>query len=210
MKEKAIKLTVKDLVLIGILTTLLTVVGMAVGVLTMPFMGFALIAGAPLTGLVTAPIYLLLAFKVGKRGVMLLHSVLRGLFYTLMGLPHLFIIMLPLGIIGELIMIPASSYQSIKRNTVAWSVFNAGNGLLGPILLWIFGGQYFSEHFSNMFSAEQLVLMNLYYFDPLILLAIAALGAGCGALGCLLGWSMLKRHFIKSGLIQGSEIVEAK
>ena len=203
MKEKASKLSVKDLVLVGILTTLVTVIGMVVGMFIMPLMGFALIAGFALSALVTAPIYLLLAFKVRKRGVMLLHSVLRGLFYTLMGFPHMLIVVLPMGIIGELIMTPASSYNSIKRNTVAWMVFNVGYGLHGAILFWVFGSQYCSEHMSSMISAEQLALMNLYYFDPLIVLAIAALGAASGAVGCLLGWSMLKRHFIKSGLIQG-------
>ncbi len=206
MKEQASKLTVKDLVLVGILTMLLTIVGMVVGMLTMPFMALAIIAGAALSALVTAPIYLLLAFKVGKRGVMLLHAVLRGLIYSLMGFPHMLIVLLPLGIIGELIMTPASSYRSIKRNTVAWAVFNTGFVLHGAVILWIFGSRYLSEHMSSMFSAEQLALITLYYYDPLMILAVAALGAVCGALGCLLGWGMLKRHFIKSGLIQNPKI----
>ena len=198
------KMTVKELVLIGIFTVLLTVVAMGVGMLTMPLMGFSLIAGAALSALVTAPIYLLMAFKVGKRGVMFLHAVLRGLFYTLMGFPHMFIVMLPVGLLAEWIMTPASSYRSIGRNTVAWAVFSGIFSLHGAILMWVFGGKYFTEQLSSMFSPEQFVLMDQYYYDPVMVLIIIALGAACGALGCLIGWGMLKRHFIKSGMVKAA------
>jgi hypothetical protein len=77
MKDRS-KLTVRDLVLIGVLTVLLAVVSMGVGMLTMPLLSFALIAGSALSAMVSAPIYLLMAFKVGKRGVMLIYALLLG------------------------------------------------------------------------------------------------------------------------------------
>lgn len=196
------RFNVKDLVLIGILTLLIIIVSNIAGVLTMPLLSFALIASSGVSAFLTAPIYLLLAFKVAKRGTMLLQSLLRGILYSFMGFPHMFIILIPLGIISELIMIPAGTYRSIKRNTIAWSVFNAGYALHGVILLWIFGNQYFLKHMNNMFTGEQLALMNIYYYNPIIVVLIIATSVLLAAVGCWVGWRMLRKHFVKSGIIQ--------
>ncbi len=121
-----------------------------------------------------------------------------------MGFPHMFIVLVPMGLLAELVMTPPSTYHDIRRNTISWAVFNAGYGLHGAVLLWVFGSQYFSSFAGSMFSAEQLALMNIYYFQPLIVLGSMLLCVLGSVLGCFLGWRLLKRHFIKSGLVRGA------
>lgn len=202
MKIALSNLKVRDLVLIGVLTTLMVIVEIVVGMALIPIMWAALLFNAAVAAAFTAPIYLLMAFKVHKRGIFLLMSVLRGLFYTLMGWPTMFIIMLPAGIIGELLMSPPETYRSIWRNSLAWTVFTAIYALHGAILVWVFGIQYMAA--SGQYSPEQITFIEAAYFNPLIVGAVMVIGAIGAALGCWLGWKILKKHFIKSGLVQAS------
>jgi energy-coupling factor transport system substrate-specific component len=204
MKNSNNKLTIRDLVLIGVLSTLMVVVGNIAGMLTMPFMAVGLLVGPAVSAIFMTPIYLLMAFKVGKRGVILILSIVYGISASLMGFPHMFIVALPVGILGELLMPKAEMYRSIKSNTLTWMVYNAVYSLHGAILLWIFGRQYFAENMNGMFSPEQLALINDLYFNPLIVIAIMLIAAAGAALGSWIGWKILKKHFIKSGLVQAN------
>ena len=202
MKLTLSNLKVRDLILIGVLTTVMVIVEIVVGALLLPIMWLALLLGAAITAVFMTPIYLLMAFKVNKRGVFLLMSVLRGLFYTLMGWPTMFIIMLPAGLIGELLMSPPETYRSIRRNSLAWMVYTAIYSLHSAILVWVFGIQYISN--SGQYSPEQIAFISTHYFNPLTVLAIVVLSIAGAGLGCWLGWRILKKHFIKSGLVQAS------
>jgi energy-coupling factor transport system substrate-specific component len=200
MKSTSSKLSVRDLVLIGVLTTVMVVIEIIVGVTLIPAMWVALLLAHAASALIMASVYMLLAFKVGKRGTFLLVSVLRGLFYTLMGWPLMFIIMLPAGLLGELLLSPPRMYRNVWRVSLAWIVNAAVYSLHGAILVWIFGIQYMTA--SNQYSPEQVSLMEASYFNPLIVIAIMLLAATGAALGSWIGWKLLKKHFIKSGLVQ--------
>jgi multidrug/hemolysin transport system ATP-binding protein/energy-coupling factor transport system substrate-specific component len=204
MKNSSNKLTIRDLVLIGVLSALLVVVSYLAAMLTMPFMSASLLVGSAVSAVFATPIYLLMAFKVGKRGVIFILSIVHGVFASLMGFPHMFIVMLPVGVLGEILMPRAEMYRSIKSNSLTWMVYNAVYSLHGAILIWVFGGQYFGENMSSMFTPEQLALMDVYYFNPLIVIAIMLISAAGAALGCWIGWKILKKHFIKSGLVQAN------
>lgn len=202
MKSTSATLNVRDLVLIGVMTTLMVVIEIVVGVMLMPIMWLALLLGTAASAALMAPVYMLLAFKVGKRGTFFLVSALRGVFYTLMGWPSMFIIMLPAGLLGELILSPPEQYRNTWRVTLAWVVNTAIYGLHGAVLVWLFGMQYISG--SGQYSAEQIALMEAAYFNPLTVAGIMLIGAAFAALGCWVGAKLLRKHFIKSGLVQAS------
>ncbi|NCC30415.1 MAG: Trep_Strep domain-containing protein [Chloroflexia bacterium] len=202
MKATSTKLNVRDLVLIGVLTTIMVMIEIVVGVMLMPMMWLALLLGTAISAAFMAPVYMLLAFKVGKRGTFFLVSAVRGSFYTLMGWPSMFIIMLPAGLLGELILSPPEHYRNPWRVSLAWVVHTAIYGLHGAVLVWLFGIQYISG--SGQYSAEQVAFMEAAYFNPLTVAGIMLLGAVFAALGCWVGAKLLRRHFIKSGLVQAS------
>jgi multidrug/hemolysin transport system ATP-binding protein/energy-coupling factor transport system substrate-specific component len=116
-----------------------------------------------------------------------------------MGWPSMFIIMLPAGLLGEWLLSPPEKYRNAWRVSLAWVVNNALYSLHGAILALVFGMQYMAA--SRQYSPEQLAVMEASYTNPLAVMLLAALGA---ALGCWLGWKMLKKHFIKSGLVQAN------
>lgn len=202
MKSTSTKLNMRDLILIGVLTTLMVVIEIVVSVALIPIMWVALLLSVAVTAMFMAPVYMLLAFKVGKRGTFLLVSVLRGLFYTLMGWPSMFITMLPAGLLGELLLSPPEMYRNARRVSFAWIAYNAVYSLNGAILVWVFGMQYIAD--SGQHSPEQIAFISTHYFNPLTVLAIVVLSIAGAGLGCWLGWRILKKHFIKSGLVQAS------
>lgn len=202
MKLKASPLNVRDLVLIGVLTTIMVIIEIVVGMMLMPVMWLALLLGTAASAAFMAPVYMLLTFKVGKRGTFVLVSVLRGFFYTLMGWPSMFIIMLPAGLLGEFILSPPGMYRNTWRVSLAWTINTAVYGLHGAILIWIFGIQYMAA--SGQYSAEQIAVMESAYLNPLTVVTIMLLGAVCAALGCWFGARMLQKHFIKAGLVQAT------
>ncbi len=202
MKVALSNLKVRDLILIGILTTVMVIIEIIAGAALMPVMWLALLLGTAVSGMFMASVYMLLAFKVGKRGTFLLVSLLRGLFYTLMGWPSMFIIMLPAGLLGELLLSPPEQYRNAWRVSLAWVVNNALYSLHGAILAWVFGMQYMAD--SNQYSPEQLTFMEAFYSNPLIVGAVMLIGAVGAGLGCWFGWKLLKKHFIKSGLVQAN------
>jgi putative ECF transporter S component (TIGR02185 family) len=200
MKSNSSKLNVRDLVLIGVMTTIMVVIEIIVGVMLMPVMWLALLFSVAVSAMFMASVYMLLAFKVGKRGAFLTVSLLRGLFYTLMGWPSMFIIMLPAGLLGEFLLSPPEKYRNVWRVSLAWVVNTAVYSLHGAILAWVFGMQYMAN--SGQYSPEHLSFMEAAYFNPLLVGAVMLTAAAGAALGCWLGWKILRKHFIKSGLLR--------
>jgi putative ECF transporter S component (TIGR02185 family) len=206
MKRKGTQLNVRDLVLIGILTILIMVISMVISLLASPIMPIWLIINGAVNGLLLAPIFLLMVVKVGKRGTLFLTSVVRGILYALMGFPHMLLLLLPLGLVGEGILYPAENYRKVTRSSLAWIIYTSLFSLHGALLLWIFGSQLFGQSLSLRFSPEQLALMNIYYFNPLIVIGILLLSAVGAALGSGMGWKLLKKHFIKAGFVQAESL----
>jgi putative ECF transporter S component (TIGR02185 family) len=203
MKSTSTKLNVRDLVLIGVLTTVMIAIEieMLVSMAGMSMLWVGFIAGNGITAAFMALVYMLLAFKVGKRGAFFLVFVVRGVFYSLMGFPSVFIIMLPAGLAGELLLFSAEQYRNPLRVSLAWVVASAIYSLHAPIIVWIFGLESVE---SVHYSAEQVAFVQFHYFNPLsvgLIMLFGALGAG---IGCWLGWKILKKHFIKSGLVQAN------
>ena len=61
MKLTLSNLKVRDLILIGVLTTVMVIVEIVVGALLLPIMWLALLLGAAITAVFMTPIYLLMA-----------------------------------------------------------------------------------------------------------------------------------------------------
>jgi energy-coupling factor transport system substrate-specific component len=87
------RLTARDLVSIGIYSVLIRLITMIVSIPFTPFLAVTMPFISGVCAFFSAPVYLLMAYKVGKRGVMMLLCAVMGLSYVLMGygfmLPYL-------------------------------------------------------------------------------------------------------------------------
>ena len=124
------------------------------------------------------------------------------LIYIIMGTPQMLITMIPAGIIGELILSYSNGYHSIGKATLAYAIYSGIYGFHGAVMLWVFGRAYMEENFGTSFTSEGLDLISSLYYNPMWIVVIVLLGVILGALGCLFGYKLLKKHFIKLGAIK--------
>ena len=191
------KLTVKDLATIGIFSAVMIVVFITFSMLTGASLFFNMIFNAVFTAFLLAPFFIYMTMKVGKPGVALIYNLLHAIMATLFMGPFMFPWFLGGGIIAELSLIGKDSYRDPKRITVAWVITSLTRAAHGMSEIWFF----YNAFVKTGVSKEQIDIQTQYYTDPkwvaisLILTVIAAM------LGCYIGNKMLKKHFIKTGLL---------
>ena len=192
------KLTGKDLMNIGIFTALFLVVGIIVACVLGVFpMGFVLI---PIVEAIILGIPMMLYFtRIKKFGMILITVVVNGIIMivTGMGLDALrygiFI-----GLIAELVM-KWGNYNSAIKAIIAYAVFSliAVTNYIPWLYAseeWLAGqsaayGQDFTDGITGSFSMS-------WFFPAIVIATFVA-----GIIGGFMGKKVLKKHFVKSGLL---------
>ncbi len=194
-------LTVKDLVFIGVMSTLSLALSFIVGIATMPAMVFSVIVCGGLTAMVMALPYFLMAYKVNKRGLFVVYTVVQGILYLFMGFQIMLIVIVPLGLICEAIMWKKDSYRNLKKNTLTWTIYGIVYALHGFIFLAVIGLDAFKGTLIEMASGDMIDFIISTYSSARGVITIGVLGGIGGFLGSILSWAILKKHFIKAGVV---------
>lgn len=196
MEAKSNKLQAKDLINVGIFTTIYFVLffaGMMLGYIPIfiPLLGLVcpILCGIP---------FMLYLTKVKKFGMVSLTGIVLGLLNLIMGSGVLvFIAGVAFGVLSDLVL-RTGGYQS-------WKCTFIGNGIFS---LWIMG--YVSRMFltRDAFFSSLVSSYGQEYVDTLmsytpgwmfpVLFIVTLIG---GILGALLGKAVLKKHFEKAGIV---------
>lgn len=197
MKNKN-KLVSKDYLTIGLYTVVNLVISFALSILTTPFLVWAYPYATAFVLFFTCPIYILLAFKVGKRGTLLTFGVINGLFYTIMGAPFVLPFTMLGALLGEIVLSKFGGYRSLRAQTIAYTLYNLVYGFCNYIILAISAEYYFSTMQIEGVLRDAYVkyMTTPFWIVVAVLTLIVAI-----ILGCLFGYGLLKKHFIKSGLV---------
>lgn len=194
------KLKVNDIMTIGALSALYFIcvgIGTLLGI---PFDKSGNMFYAPaFAALLSGTVYLLMIAKVKKFGAITILGTIMGIFFFLTG--HFFAAVLPaiiFGLIADCIAF-LGKYQSKWINLFSFIVFSFANS--GPIILmWILKDIYIQsllDKGKDMSYVNKVMLdFNLSTISWFIFTVV--LGA---LLGGLFGNSLLKKHFLKSGMI---------
>lgn len=188
----------KDLMTIGIFTAVYFVlnllVAFALGLIPVvsmliPFVS-SLILGIPM---------MLYFTKIKKPGMILITCIVYGVFLVLAGVGVYTLIFGTIcALIAELIL-RSGKYQSSGKAIFAFAVVSVGAN--ANVLQMLFASAEYIAERSATYGAEYTNMVISYYenwwYLPVIFLS-AFVG---GLLGGLLGKAMLKKHFIKSGLV---------
>lgn len=190
------KLTIKDLINIGVFTALYFVVFFVVSfvgyvpilMVLLPFI-CPIVAGIP---------YMLFLTRVRKFGMVLIMALILGLLELVMGRPWpVVLIAIAAGLCAELIL-KAGQYKSVKSCVLSSGVFSLW--MIGMALPLFFG--YRDSYLAGLVSGY-----GQAYVDTLAALtpdwAFFALIALCfvgGIIGGLVGSAVLKKHFKKAGM----------
>ena len=194
------KLTVPDLISIGVFTALYFVL------VTIATFGSAAIAPGfnnvilpAVCALISGCVYMLLAAKLQKFGGISVMGIVMGLFFMTSG--HFIISFaanIVMGIVADFVA-RVSSYKSKKGLLLSYVLFSYG--LFGPIIpMWFMKDAYVANLKTRgkdaAYIADLFANINMTTF---VIAVVATLV--CALVGGWFGQKMVKKHFVKAGIV---------
>ena len=193
MKEK--KLKIKDLVTIGVFAVIYLVIMFSVGMIgVIPIL---FLVYPTILGIVSGTVVMLFMAKVQKPWALLIFGMLTPIFMMVEGhtyilVLHAFVVIL----IAELIR-RAGNYNSFKYNMLSFAIFNTW--ICGSLMQMLWAREKYIEMTMMMGNEYVDILIKLITYQHM---ALVYLGAIIGGLvGANIGRILLKKHFIKAGIV---------
>ena len=193
MKEK--KLKIKDLVTIGIFAVIYVVIIFALGMIG--FLPVLYLVYPALLGIVSGTVIMLFMAKVQKPWAVLILGMLTSIFMMVEGntyllIIHSFVVML----IAELIR-RVGNYNSFKYNMLSFAIFNTWS--CGSLMQMLWAREKYIEIAMVMGEEYVNALIKLVTYPNMALVYLGAILGGL--IGANIGRILLKKHFIKAGII---------
>jgi energy-coupling factor transport system substrate-specific component len=156
--------------------------------------------GGGVVALFNGAIYMTMANKINKRGILFFSSILMGLFYLAMGFVHFLITMAAFGVVCELLMWGKNAYRNTFRNSIGYSFYYVGFSLCGVVPLVFFKEHYVATLAKN-FSQNELDHLLFSYGTPSLVVLMCGISIAGGFAGCFIGNLLLKKHVKKAKLV---------
>lgn len=198
--KKTNKLTVPDLITIGVFTALYFVlVTIATFSSVVIFPGFNNVVLPAFCALISGCVYMLLVAKLQKFGGISVMGIVMGLFFMTSG--HFIISFaanIVMGIVADFVA-KAGSYKNKKGILLSYVLFSYG--LFGPVIpMWFMKDAYIANLEARgkdaTYIAELFANINMGTF---VLAVVATLI--CAIVGGWFGMKMIKKHFVKAGIV---------
>ena len=198
--NKTNKLTVPDLISIGVFTALYFVlVTIATFASVAIFPGFNNVVLPAFCALISGCVYTLLVVKLQKFGGISVMGIVMGLFFMISG--HFIISFaanIVMGIVADCVA-KVGKYKSKKWIILSYVPFSYG--LFGPVIpMWFMKDAYVANLVARgkdaVYIAELFANINMVTF---VLAVVATLI--CALVGGWFGMKMIKKHFVKAGIV---------
>ena len=194
------KLTVPDLISIGVFTALYFVlVTIATFGSAAIFPGFNNVVLPAVCALISGCVYMLLAAKLQKFGGISVMGIVMGLFFMTSG--HFIISFaanIVMGIVADFVA-KAGNYKSKKGLLASYVLFSYG--LFGPVLpMWFMKDAYVANLEAR--GKDAAYIANLFAninMGTFVIAVVATLI--CALVGGWFGQKMVKKHFVKAGIV---------
>ncbi|MDR1422896.1 MAG: MptD family putative ECF transporter S component [Coriobacteriales bacterium] len=193
------KLRAKDLITTGIFTVVFTlivmVVSLTLGMIPVVYPFIVAIGMIP-CGIVWA----YMRAKVPKRFGILIQCTVLALFLLLTGMGWYGVLGVFVGGVLAEIIAGIGNYRSFKLTVLSYAVFGLCFDLGGFLVILLAGDYYYKN--SIALGADTAYMDALMNFMSGPVLAVACVLTVIGAVvGMLLGKAMLKKHFVKAGIV---------
>ena len=194
------KLSVPDLISIGVFTALYFVlVTIATFGSAAIFPGFNNVVLPAVCALISGCVYMLLAAKLQKFGGISVMGIVMGLFFMTSG--HFivsFAANIVMGIVADFVA-KAGQYKSKKGLMLSYVLFSYG--LFGPVLpMWFMKDAYVANLEARgkdaAYIADLFANINMGTFVLAVALTLV-----CALIGGWFGQKMVKKHFVKAGIV---------
>lgn len=190
------KLSVKDLINVGLFSVIYFIMFTISGILG--YIPICVVILPLIAGILGGIPFVLFTIKEQKFGAVTLMGVIDGLFTFLVGQTWLSVVFgLVFGLLADLIM-RSGQYKSWTKNMLGYSVFTLWT--VGTMLpMWIMRETFFAGYRENGGTDAYInaVMKLTPNYMILVVIVLALVG---GMLGACLGRSVLKKHFEKAGI----------
>lgn len=191
------KIQAKDLINIGLFTVLYFVLGCCVAI-PIGFVPIFLPVLGALWTLITGIPFMLFAVRAKKFGMVTIMAILSGLLMGFTGMGFWGVLTgAVFGLLGDLIM-KSGSYASVKKTLLGYGVFSLW--MVGTYIPMYFMAEQaradFAAGFGQEYADKVMAVMPMWSF----ILVIAEIFL-CALLGGLIGKAILKKHFVKAGIV---------
>lgn len=191
------KMEAKDFITVGVFTAIMLVVSMAVAMLGFVPVFIPLLS--VLVPLVSGIPFMLFATKAQKFGMVTLMGVLIGLIMGMMGHGIFAFVAGPAcGLLADLTM-KSGGYRSVKKDALACGIFFLtiiGNYI--PIIMAreAYHAQLVATGYGKEYADALMKLIPDWSLAPLTIAAFVS-----GIVGAYIGKMMLKKHFVRAGIV---------
>ena len=190
-------LNVRDLINVGLFGILVAILTFLSG-----FIGFIPVL-VPLTqfmvGLVTGPVNMLYSTRIKKAGMLFIQQLIVALLFglTAHGIWIIFTTIIS-AILAEIVL-KMGNYNSVKYARFAFVVAAIG-GIGNWIPIFIGRDKYIERMLQTGYSQDYIDRM-MSVLPQWILIPMTILGMIGTFIGCTIGISILKKHFVKAGMV---------
>lgn len=153
--------------------------------------------GSWLFPLAATPFYVVMADRIGKRGVLGGSILVFGLIYTFMGGLYCLPVAVVGAIAGEAAMWGTNAYHNVKRVVMGYFVYWVTFGFYGIMPYVLFRDAYMAQLGTYYAAADVAAMVAQYTELPWILLMMAMFAAGT-AVGGVIGSKLLRKHVRKA------------
>ncbi|WP_072499788.1 MptD family putative ECF transporter S component [Olsenella phocaeensis] len=195
---------VREVVTAALLSALTVVIMFVGSMLTMFSYDFAMVASGGAAVFLAAPVYMLMVRRVNRLGVTTVFTTVAALLFCTMGN---MLFMLPFYVLGGLLLdLVCLRTQRQRQNpwwaTASWTAFS-GLYLLSTLIPYLgnmdaYVSQTMLERGLDQSYADAFFK---YYGNPVWVVAIMIATMVVGFLGCLVGRTLMKRHFERAGAL---------
>ena len=194
------KLNAKDFILTGVLTAVMWLICMIISTVMSLLGPVTNVFYPPVVAIPNGIVMMLLLAKVPKRGVLTICGVIQGVLFLVVGAFWFIPISLVAGGVICDFLVMSRKEISMKSMMAAYAVFSGifTFGAIGPIKF--LQSAFVAATEKNGIGQEYIDGLIRMTSVPMLAVIIAA-GVICGLIGGLVGQKMLKKHFIKAGLV---------
>ncbi|MDR2461437.1 MAG: MptD family putative ECF transporter S component, partial [Deltaproteobacteria bacterium] len=121
-------MTVKDLLGGTLISLSMAAIALVVNTLTMAAPRVNLLVSSAICLFLCGPLFLVMARRIGHRGPLLIYYIVLSVIFILMGYYFMPLYLIPVGVIGELLMVKGS-YEKLSRILLLWTYHSFFNVL---------------------------------------------------------------------------------
>lgn len=194
------KLNAKDFILTGVLTAVMWLICMIISTVMSLLGPVTNVFYPPVVAIPNGIVMMLLLAKVPKKGVLTICGVIQGVLFLVVGAFWFIPISLVAGGVICDFLVMSRKEISMKSMMAAYAVFSGifTFGAIGPIKF--LQSAFVAATEKNGIGQEYIDGLIRMTSVPMLEVIIAA-GVICGLIGGLVGQKMLRKHFIKAGLV---------